>query len=103
MVIVEACQVAPARIATKLDQAGPELHSEREPAKEQQDKRRRCDLIVAQEDAEESRLEEERLPPERIERLPHVDDRQVERPQHEPRCHRDRQRHDIAGSEEECG
>src|SRR5581483_5718561 len=69
------------------DEPRTELHAEGQPAKEEEDEEQRRRAGVAEEDGQEAGLEEERLPPERVELLADVDDREVEEPEREPREH----------------
>ena len=95
VVVVEAGPLTPATIAAKLDQTGPELDPEDEPAKQKDEGPGRHGGPSAQEDGEESRFEEERLPPERVEDLADVHDRLIKGPQRKPDRNRDRGRRNI--------
>ena len=99
VVVVEAGQIAPARIASQLDQPGPEFDAEGKPPKENQDQERRRRPVVAQEDGQESGLEQERFPTERVPALPDVDDAQIEHPQDDPGEHRDGRRSQLRQAE----
>ena len=88
VVVFEASQVTPARITAHLDHPGAELDPEHQPAQEDQDQSRRRAAVRSEEDRQESGLEQQRLPPERVPRLADVDDRQVQRPEHRPGQHR---------------
>src|SRR5437762_11169362 len=81
MVVVKTAQVAPAAIAAHLDHSGAELDSEEQPAQQHDERelRRRCRR--PEEDRQKARLEQQRLPPERIEGLPDVHDREIEEPE----------------------
>lgn len=87
MVVVQAGQLPPARVAPHLDQPGAELHPEQHPAQQEEDDDRWGHLVVAEEDREETHLQQQRLPPERVPRLADVDDRQIQRPGNEPQQH----------------
>ena len=80
VVVVQAGQVAPARVAAHLDQPRAELDPEQQPAGHPERQHRRRDPVVAEEDQQEAGLQQQRLPAERVPGLPDVDDRQVERP-----------------------
>ena len=101
VVVVEAGQVPPASVAPHLDEASPELDTEREPSVQEDHERRRCIRVAAEEDRQESGLEEERFPAEGVEGLSDVDDREVERPDHDPRQHRQRQRERLGNPEQQ--
>ena len=64
VVVIETREIAPALVTAHLDEPGAELHSEQQPAHEhdQAELGRRCGR--AEEDREEARFQEERLPPE---------------------------------------
>src|SRR5439155_14155349 len=92
VVVIEACEVPPAAIAAQLDQTGAELDPENYPAKEQDQRPRGNCGTGAEEDGEKACLQEQRLPPERVEDLTDIDDRLVERPEREPDRNRDPRR-----------
>ena len=100
---VHAGQAAPARIAAELDEPGAELDAEGEPAEQEDDREQRRRLGIAEEDRQETGLEQQRLPAERVPRPADVHDRGVERPEHEPGEHRDRQRRLLRESQQERG
>src|SRR5262245_38001701 len=83
-VIVQTRQVAPARVASQLDQTGAEHVAKQHPSPDpdQQHTRRRGGC--SKEDGEEARLEQQRLPSEPVENLTDVHKRQVEEPQRGP-------------------
>ena len=92
VVVPQAREVTPAGVAAELDQAGAELHPEEQPAHEPDRQRRGRHAVRSEEHGEETGLEQERLPPEGVEGLAHVDDRQVQPPQRRPHEHRRPQR-----------
>jgi hypothetical protein len=57
VVVVQACQVAPAWVAAKLDQARAELDPEDQPARRKYREQRGRRLIVAEKDRKKSGLE----------------------------------------------
>src|SRR5207237_4838233 len=84
VVIVETGAIAPARIAAQLDEPGAELETEEEPAEEPDEYRGHRGRGRTEERGEKACLEQQRPPSEPVEDLPNGDDRQVQRPQHEP-------------------
>ena len=84
VVVVEAGEIAPARIAAHLDQAGAELEAEEQPAEEPDERRGHRAPRRSEKGGEKAGLEQQRFPAEGIERLADVDDRQIERPEYEP-------------------
>src|SRR5438552_720799 len=98
---VHAREIAPALIASQLDQSRPELDAKRQPAETDDDQPRWGHLRIAEEDRKEARLEQEGLPAEAIERPADVDDRLVEAPQAEPREHRHWERHHLRQADEQ--
>src|SRR4051812_19725051 len=100
LVVVEAGEIAPAAIAAHLDEPGAELEAEEEPAEEPHERRRYRARRRTKEGGEKPRFEEERLPAECVEGLPHVDDREIERPEQEPDRHGDRRRQPVRNSGE---
>ena len=99
VVVLEAGQVAPARVAAHLDHPGAELDAEQQPADQDQDQRRRRAAVGSEEDRQEPGLEQQGLPAEGVPGLADVDDRQVHRPQRRPGQHR----HDGRGAVDEPG
>ncbi len=95
VVVVEAGQLAPARVPAHLDQPRAELHPEHHPAQQPQDQHRRPHPRVAEEDREEAHLQQQRLPAEGVPGLPHVHDRQVQQPQQRPYPHGRAQRNEV--------
>ena len=87
VVVVKAGQVPPTGVAAELDQSGAELHPKQQPAEHPDDDQGGSHHRGPEEDPEKPGFQQERLPAEAIERLPDVDDRQVERPEHEPDQH----------------
>src|SRR2546430_301997 len=67
VVVVQARELAPAAIATHLDEPRAELDAERQPAEQVDDRDGRCDLGVPEEDREETGLAQQALPAERVE------------------------------------
>src|SRR6266571_4365378 len=92
VVVIETGEVTPAPVATDLDQARAELDAEDEPADEPDEREWRRGPRGSQKNGEEAGLEEQRLPTEGVKGLPDVDDREVERPEHRPEQHRERDR-----------
>jgi hypothetical protein len=92
MVVVHAGEVAPAGVAAQLDQPGAKLDPKRQPAEQEQHEERRRGARVAQEDREESRLEQDGFPSEPVELLADVDDREIEHPEGQPHQHRQPER-----------
>src|SRR5439155_9069952 len=92
VVVVETGQVAPAAVATELDQTRAELDAEEQPAEQDEQWQRGRSRRVPQEDRKKSGLEEQRLPAEPVEGLAHIHERQVQRPQRQPEEQRQRQR-----------
>ena len=88
VVVVQASKVPPTTIVADLDQPRPELDTEQHPAQQQDDGDRRSSGGRAKEDRQKTRLQQERLPAEGVERLADVDDRQIQHPQHQPDQHR---------------
>src|SRR5206468_1663551 len=86
---VEAGEIPPAPVMTQLDEPRAELRAEQDPPEKQDRNDGWSHPRRTEERGEEPGLEQHRLPPERVEGLPDVDDREVERPEQEPR--RDRQ------------
>jgi hypothetical protein len=64
VVEVHAPQPPPALVAAELDQPGPELDPEGKPAEREDHEPLRRGLGIAEEDREESGLEQQRLPAE---------------------------------------
>ena len=87
VMVVEAGEVPPARIAAELDQAGAELHPEEQPAEHPDHDQRRSHPGRPQEDPQKTSLQQQRFPAEGIEGLPDIGDRQIERPEREPDQH----------------
>ena len=86
----EAAEVAPARIAAQLDEAGAEHQPERQPAQQRDHERRRRVAAARegmqaherrQEDREEARLEQQDLPAVAVEEAAGVHVRHVEEPE----------------------
>lgn len=102
VVVVEAGQLAPARVAAHLDQPRPELDAEQDPAQQEEHHDRRRDLVVAQEDREEAGLQEQGLPAERVPGLADVHNRQIQDPGHQPEQHAAPERQQTVQSGDEC-
>src|SRR4029453_18874316 len=81
--VVQAGEVTPAVVAAQLDQPGPELDPEQQPAAQPQHQGGRDLRGRPQEDGQEPGLQQQRLPAEAVERLADVDNRQVQGPQGE--------------------
>src|SRR3954471_1455156 len=90
--------MAPAAIGAHPDGAGGERESEEEPAEEPHERRRYRARRRTEEGGEKPRFEEERLPAECVEGLPHVDDREIERPEQEPDREGERRRQPVRNS-----
>ena len=90
VVVVHARQIAPAAVSAQLDEAGPELDSKREPAEQDEGEDGRRNPVVAEEDRQEARLQEQRLPAEGVPTLADVDDAEVQDPEQEPHEHGER-------------
>jgi hypothetical protein len=88
VVVVEAGEVTPAAVAAQLDQPGPELDPEQQPAVQPQHQGGRGGPGRPEEDGQEPGLQQQRLPPEAVERLADVDHREVEAPEGQPDQHR---------------
>ena len=84
VVVVEAGEVTPAAVAAQLDQPGPELDPEQQPAVQPQHQGGRGGPGRAQEHRQEAGFQQQGLPAEAVEGLADVDHRQVQRPQGEP-------------------
>src|SRR6185312_11922632 len=84
---VEARQIAPARIASQLDQASPEHHAEEEPAHQPDGYLLWSRPARSEEDREEHGFEQNGFPAKRIERLAHVHERHVKNPDQRPNQH----------------
>ena len=87
VVVDEASEVAPARIAAQLDEPRAEHQPEEDPSEHPDHDHRRRHVAGAEEDREKTGLEQQRLPAETVPRLPHVHEREIEEPHHEPDCH----------------
>jgi hypothetical protein len=72
VVVVGAGEIPPAPVAPDLDEPGAELEPEEQPAEQPQDDGRRRLVGRAEEDREEARVEQQRLPSEGVEDLAHV-------------------------------
>ncbi len=88
IMVVEARQVAPARVATDFDQPGAEHDSEGQPAKQPDERRwrrppwKRTPIQQrAKKDRQEPGFQELNLPAVGIPVLPHMNERKVERPE----------------------
>ena len=84
IVVIEARQIAPAGIAAQLDQARAEHHAEFHPAQDQKGKHVGRGCALAQKDRAEPGLEQHGFPTISVEDLPHIHERDVERPQRGP-------------------
>src|SRR5262249_11819474 len=69
---VETGELSPARVTTQLDEAGAEHQPEQRPCQQDAQPRARRSRRATQEHREEPQLEQQRLPAERVERLPDV-------------------------------
>jgi hypothetical protein len=88
MVVLEGGEVAPFLAAAHLDHARAEFEPEHQPPAQHDDRQGRRHRVRAEERDDEPGLEQQALPPEAIEGLPGVHDRQVQRPheqEHEER------------------
>jgi hypothetical protein len=59
VVVVHGGEIAPARVAAQLDQPGTELDTECQPAEGEDDQQGRRNLAIAQEDGQETRLQQQ--------------------------------------------
>ena len=69
---------------TQFDEAGAEFDAKEHPSQKHEGDRRGGDMRRAKERREKSCLEEHRFPAEAVERLAHVDDREVQHPDGQP-------------------
>src|SRR5207248_1419667 len=83
-VIVQTRQITPAGISAHLDQPCPEHQPEERPAIDPIERHLWRRVVRAGKDREEASLQEERLPAERIKRLAHVDEGEVQHPEECP-------------------
>src|SRR5256714_15408322 len=88
VVIIKTCEIAPARIATQLDQTGPDHDAKTEPAKKPDHEERwpafRKRAAIEQrtkKDRQEAGLQQLRFPTVSVPDLADVNDRHVHRPQ----------------------
>ena len=94
-------EVAPLASAADLDHPGAELQPEQQPPEQHDHDRRRWLVVRAEECREESRLQQQHLPPERVEGLPHAHHRHVSEPQGEKREHRHPRRSELGNPDDE--
>src|SRR5581483_9154962 len=74
IVVVEAGEIAPARVAAQLDQSGAEHDAKEQPTEQPNRDLRRSYFCAAQEDSEERGFKENGFPTESIEGLADVDE-----------------------------
>src|SRR5262244_2492686 len=87
--VEETCESAPARIASQFDESCPEHHPEEQPAEEDKGKEGRRGIRRPEEGGQKPGFQQNGLPAEGVESLPHIHERKVEQPEGSPDAHRD--------------
>src|SRR5581483_3686949 len=78
VVVIQAREISPTGISAQLDQSGAEHDAEQKPAKKPDWNLLRHHPGAAKENRKEAGFQQNRFPSETVERLPHIDEREID-------------------------